>query len=81
MPGNDDEPTPARRGPVFSAEALNLLDLALALNGVATNLREAARVLDESEQDGRRSIRTELDFKLSEVGRLCLEAAAALRVA
>lgn len=81
MAGNDDEPTPAHRGPAFSAEALNLLDLALALNGAAQTLRNVARILDESEEADRRIIRTELDFTLSEVGRQCLEAAAALRAA
>jgi hypothetical protein len=80
MSDHDDDVTPAHRGPALSSEAISLLEVALSLNGVASNLREVARVLDESEEAARRAIRVELDFKLSEAGRLCLEAAAALRV-
>lgn len=76
---SDDDRTPATRAPAYSATALNLLDVALSLNGVALNLREAARVLDQHEEGARRSLEVELEFQLAEVGRLCLEASAALK--
>ena len=79
MGDHDDEPTPARRGPAYSLEAIDLLDTALTLVGAASELREAARRLDEAEAGDRHQIRVALEFRLTEVGGICLDQAAALR--
>jgi hypothetical protein len=79
MPEFDDDPTPAHRGRPLSAEALNMLDLALAINGTATLLREAAGHFDEAEAAQRIELSLALEFRLIEVRDACDAAAAALR--
>jgi hypothetical protein len=76
---HDDDPTPAHRGPALSAEALNMLDLALALHGTAVTLREAARRYDEAEAAERHEISVSLEFQLAEIRDSCDAASAALR--
>jgi hypothetical protein len=77
---NGDDDTPAQGTRIwFSAEALNLLDLALAYQSVAVNLREAARSLDSTKGPARESLRAQLEQRLAEIGRLSLEASAALK--
>lgn len=78
--GDDSEDTPPHGTRLrYSAEALNLLDVALAVQQFAVNLREAAVRIDGLSGLARESLRAELEQRFASIGSLCLEAAAALK--
>ena len=78
--GDDRDDTPAHGTRLrYSAEALNLLDVALAVAQFAVHLREAAGRIDGLSGLPRESLRDELERRFAAIGGLCLEAAAALK--
>jgi hypothetical protein len=76
---DDDEHTPTQEpGPPLSGTAINLLDLALAVESVAVNLRELARQYDSSTGEARKHLCRGSGDHLIEKGGLLVEAGIAL---